>query len=469
MMYLALTLLLVQQTPFGERAAWWSELGDEQLSDLIEEALAHNGDIAAASGRAGAAEVAALQALSPTLPRLSFDAGGNVAPLDSLGFQFGGLSAIRGGGPILGPGPVPLPAQFGQVARDRQPLVYWTGSAMLNAGVTLDLGRSFFSWRANRLDAGASHDDADGQALNVALTTARAYYDLMAAREQVRVLEQQAALNRDLLEIVDLRFEGGQVEGLDVLQQRQNLASIEALVPSSRMQERVLAQQLAVLLGRAPTDAPAIAGPLPEAPARPVPEDPEELARRRPEVRAAQARLDAAEARVSSSLLGFLPTFGLTAQAGQQAILIDEPRSQFLWGAGATFSLPLFQGAERYSVWQQATRSEAAQRATLRQARLRAAQLVAGAAVQYDELRAQLAASRQNIEASRLALASAQERYAAGLTTYQAVQVALNTTLQAELNVLSAKRQLLDALLALYDATAGPSSEGLGRRAELSP
>lgn len=467
---LALALLLTQQTPFGEGEAWWRELGDEQLSDLIEEALVKNGDIAAARSRARAADIGALQVLAPTLPFLSFDVGGNVAPLESLGFQFGGLNAIRGGGgPALPQAPVPLEGQFFQVAQERPPLVYWTGNATLSTGVNLDPGRTFFSWRANTLEAEASFADADSQALTVALSTARTYYDLIAAREQIRVLKQQAELNRDVLEIIDLRFEGGEAEGLDVLQQRQNLSAIEALVPPSRAQARVLAQQLAILLGRSPTDAPEVQGPLPEAPARPVPDDVEALAEERPEVRAASTRLDAAEAQTTSSLLAFLPTVGVTAQAGQQAILIDEPRSQFVWGAGATLSVPLFQGLQRYSVWRQSSRIEDAQRANLRQTRLRAAQVLESAAAQYDEMRVQLEASRTNLEAAQLALASARERYSAGLTTYQAVQVALNTTLQSELNVISSKRQLLDALLALHDAAAGPTSQGLGQRAEISP
>lgn len=172
----------------------------------------------------------------------------------------------------------------------------------------------------------------------------------------------------------------------------------------------MLAQQLAILTGRSPDDTPAVPATLPEGLRAPLEIDLGALVASRPDVQAAEQRLAAAEARTLSSLLAFAPTVGLTAQAGQQAILIVEPRSQLVWGGGATLSVPLFAAGQRWASWRQASRLEEAERATLRQLRLRATQSATGALTQLQAFEAQLASARAQREAARLALESARER-----------------------------------------------------------
>lgn len=211
-------------------AAWWRALGDEPLNDLVEEALVENGDLAATRSRVLAAEAAAFQAVTPTLPHVSFDVTGNVAPRNALGFQFGGLSNLAGGG-VPGQAPVPLPAQLQQVGRPRPAVVYYTGSALLSGGVQVDPGRSFFAWRAEVLQAEAAAGERDVQSLELARQVAQTYYDVITAQQQREIIARQVELNREVLRATDLRFEAGEAEGLDVLQQRQNLAAVETLLP----------------------------------------------------------------------------------------------------------------------------------------------------------------------------------------------------------------------------------------------
>jgi outer membrane protein TolC len=442
---------------------WWDAVGDDHLAPLVEEALANNGDIDAARWQALALESAATAQLAPMLPTVSIDASGNVAPLDSLGFQFGGLAG--GAPPPLTT--VPLPGQFAQAQKEKPPDVYYTGQAALSARLNIDVGRSFMSQRAAAADAAASRDDRDAQALGVGLQVARTYFDLVSARQQELLVRQQIETNQGVLDVIELRFRsGGEASGLDVLQQRQNLAATETLLPTVSANTRVLAQQLAQLLGRAEADAPVVADVLPTLPAAPTLADVEQMIEERPDVRAARDRIDAARARETSAMLGFLPTFGLNAQAGQQAFVldVDDPSAQAFWGAGASVSIPLFVGGQRYALLEQAGRGALAADARLRQLRLRARQAAFAALTREAGLTTQLAAANKQLEAAELALLKSKERYVSGLASYQAVQVALNTTLSSRLTVLSTHRQLVDARLQLLDAVGGSWTDGVGDR-----
>ncbi len=102
-----------------ESLPWWRSLEDPQLQALVEEGLAANGDFATAVARVRQAEAQAQTALAPLLPSLSVGVSANVAPFDSLGFQFGGLP--------VGPG------------LEETPSVYYTGSALVQGQLGVDL------------------------------------------------------------------------------------------------------------------------------------------------------------------------------------------------------------------------------------------------------------------------------------------------------------------------------------------
>jgi len=441
---------------------WWEAIDDPQLAPVLNEALANNGDLEAVRLRADAAHLGAQALWAPMLPTLSLDASGNLAPLDSLGFQFGGLT----GGAPTGGAAVPLPMQLAQAAKEKPPEVYYSGQAALSARLKIDLGRSFMSQQAQASEADASEDDRDARALAIAQQVARAYYDLVFARQQVKLIEQQIATNQQVLDVIELRFQSGSdASALDVLQQRQNLAAIETMLPSARANVNVLGQQLASLMGREDGSPPTVAETFPAIPPLVDAADADAIGGR-PDIRAARTRLDAASTRERAAMLSFLPTFGLTAQAGQQAIVFDieDPSTQPFWGAGASVSIPLFVGGQRWAQWQQAGRATSASRAQLRQLELRAAQVANAAALREDGLREQLEASKKQLTAAEVALDKSKERYLHGIAPYQAVQVALNSTLGSRLTVLSTHRQLVDARLQRLDAEGGQWMHDVGRR-----
>jgi outer membrane protein, multidrug efflux system len=439
---------------------WWTTVEDPVLAALIDEGLSGNGDLQAAWDRAVQADARAASSLAGVLPSASLDAGVNLAPYDSLGFSFGGFPEMEW--PEFPDIPGIEWPEFEEDATE-DPDVYWTGQVMASVRVPLDLwGTAIPTHQAGRFDAQAAEGDAAAQALSLATRIAGAYYDVVAARQQLAIVQRQLQTNEALLEITELRFEQSEATALDVLQQRQQVAATQSLLPQARQVATTREQQLAVLLGRNPTDDLGLAltelpgpGPLPAT------GSPLDLTDNRPDLRAAADRLDAAWHRKDGAIRSFLPSLALTGQAGMQWNHLTEYDSQNTWGAGVSLSLPLFEGTRRWQGLREARAGEDEAVHLYRQLLLGAVQQVEGALVAETGQRAQLTALRAQRGAATTAFEESRARYAAGLTSYLTVLLALTTQQQAELSVLQAERAVLDTRIQLHESLGGRWTETL--------
>ena len=418
----------------GGDAQWWVDFGDDNLNDLMTSGMANNYDLQAAWSRVEQARALSTQNLSVLLPTVGIDVSANTSPFDSLGFQFGGLP------------------------RDPtadNPDVYHTGSAMLSARVPVDVwGRGVLGHRASRFDLLAAKGDHSAQAIALSTRIAGAYFDVVAATEQLQIVETQVATNENLLELIELRYENSDSTALDVLQQRQQVAASQARPAQARVQLRNAQVQLGVLVGNIEENT-AASLVLPVLPGPPPTGVSAGSIENRPDLRAAVHRLDAAHRRRLSAFRALLPTLQITGQAGYQANYFTEFDSQSTWGVGYAVSVPMFQGGRGHAALQQARAVEDGAAHAYSQLVLQAVGEVDIALTTEAEQRSQLLAIQKQVDAARLAYDESRSQYASGLTSYLSVLVALNTLQQAELSELSARRQLLNARVQLYDALGG--------------
>ena len=418
---------------------WWTRFGDARLDDLVETGLRQNYDLASADARIEESQAVVKQNLAPLLPTLSWDSTITMAPTDSLGFQFGG--SVGGQvDPMTG-----MPIEV--------PNLYWTGSSALKAGLAIDLsGRDVVAYKAAKRDVEAAELDRESTSLRLVGSIVGAYYDVVAAEEQLRIVEKQLETSRGLLEVMELRFAAGQVTGVDVLQQRQQVASTEVLLPQARRQVATFEQQLAVLMGERPRADFEVAPALPDLPSTPGLGTPSDLAQHRPDLVALRARKDSAEYRVKNAKRQYVPTLNLQAQAGVQAIRITELNSQWYWNAGATLSVPLYQGGRRHSTIRQRQAQSRQAEVQLDSSSLTAVREVEDALVYEREQGEALAIYQRQVEAADAAFEAAKQRCLDGDGDYLTVLNALNTQRQAELNVVTARRDLIGARINLHQA-----------------
>ncbi|NOY26223.1 MAG: TolC family protein [Oligoflexia bacterium] len=421
-------------TPAG--TPFWLSFDQPGLTQAVERGLRDNPDVGALDAISRQQRALASQSMAGVLPSLSFDVQGQMGPFASLGFGFG-----IGGMPSTGPAPE----------------LYATGSAKLNGTLAVDLwGRTLTNWKASRLGSMAAEGDRDAGALVLASRIAGAWLDVVSATRQRDIVQQQLKANQDLLEVVRLRYQGGNATALDVLQQEQNLASIQTQLPLARAAVHTFQQVLAVAEGMDPTrNLPTAAAALPALPLQPAIGSPVDLLGSRPDVRAAVVRAEAAGLSRSAALRGLLPTLAVTGSAGWEANWIDTWQTQDTWGVGANFSVPVFNGGASQAAIRASAAARDAAQLQLESTFRGAVQEVEAALVSETEQGARLDASTLQRQRAEAGWSLALDQYAGGLADYTQVQIALGSLLVARLSEVSAHRDLLGARLALTQALGG--------------
>lgn len=438
----------------GPRATgrWWTSFGDPALEALLAEALGAggNGDWAAAAQRVRLASGVQVQRFAPLLPTASFEAGLNAGPcVGSIGVL---LLALAEDPSLLGAASSP----------NAQSEVCLTTSAMLVAGWQLDVfGRNGLSYAAQTHEVSATRADRDATELALGAAIAQAWYDLVLSDRQVALLEEQLAAQSELLELVELRYAQGGIGALDVLQQRQQVASTRAMVPTARAGRDARQRTLAAMVGRGLDELPQPAADLPDPEALPGVGTPAELVSSRPDLAAGLQRARAARDARAASQLGLAPTLRLSAQAGWNGVVDPDDPDQGTfdvwtqtptWGAGVALSVPLFGGGVQHGRIRQARATESIAVATYDQAVLNAIAEVDAAIRVDEEQRLRRDAVRTQAQAARAAYDESRHRYLEGLDPYLAVLAAQAAHQAAELALLQARRDAVVARVQLLDA-----------------
>ena len=429
---------------------WWSTLDDPQMHAVIDEALRHSPDLASARERVVQAKAIAGQQGSALVPTVTFDLQGSMTPYDSLGFQFGGN----------------LP--FGNGEDD--PNAIYSGSAKFNAGWGLDLfGRQVSAFQASRKDASASASDEDDAVLQIAALVAAAYLDVVSAEAQLQVIEQQLRDSEALLGVLEARFGASDAGALDVLQQRQQVATLRARLPSTRTLVATQRQQLMVLTGGYVPATVEVAGALPEPGELPALGRPSDLLDTRPDLQAAVARHDAARNRAWSSTAAALPSVQLGASYGWQANKITETNSQDIWGLNGSVSVPIVAGGRNAQSIRQARSAVVVADVATQKAVLKAIAEVESALALDVQGRAQLDAVRAQRDAAQQAYDVASAQYLRGTTSFLSVLSASQTLQGAQLTEIQTARSVLSARIQLLDALGSGTPSGATASLEAQP
>ncbi len=165
---------------------------------------------------------------------------------------------------------------------------------------------------------------------------------LQIARDNLKSAEQSQELTRE-------RALGGVTTDLDVANASAQVATFAAEIPSLEQQERQFINALSLLLGQPPQalkDELAEARPVPPVPPRIPVGLPSELARRRPDIRQAEAQLHAATATIGVAEANFYPSFTLGGSVGIQGLQLAQlfDLSSLMYALGPSINIPIFEG-----------------------------------------------------------------------------------------------------------------------------
>jgi len=412
---------------------WWREFADTGLDSLVAEALAQNLDILAAAARVEAAAAAARAAGADLWPQLN--ATGRAARAQSN---------------IIG---IPIPGA---------PDVIQTRNSSF--GASLDLSWEIDLWgrmgkakSAALADAQASAADLAGARLSIAGQTAKSYFAVVEARAQVRLAQATVESFQRSADFVRRRYEEGVRPPLDLRIALTTLAQSRALLELRHQQLDAATRALEILLARYPAAAFAAGAELPPVVGDVPPGLPADLLIRRPDLFAAERRYAAAEARAGEARRAFFPRITLTGSAGVLSKDVEDlvDLDFGVWSIAAGLVQPIFQGgrlranlARSHAVADQALVAYV-------QALLRAFGEVETAIVAERALAERARHLQEAAVQSEAAQRLAERQYVAGLVDYITVLETQRQALSSQIELITVRRQRLDARVNLHLALGG--------------
>jgi outer membrane protein, multidrug efflux system len=422
--------------------AWWRTLHDPVLDRLIAEACAGSPDLEIAEARVREARAERAFAAAEDDPTINADA-----------------SAAR----QHGSGNVPVGTPPGGTGRNVGSNLWLAG---FDAGWEIDIfggvRRAIESAEASLGNAIENRHDAE---LTLIAEVARDYVELRGAQRRLAIARQILDERRDVRGLVAAQFKSGLVGSLDMKRADSELAASEAEIPGLEAEERTDIYRLGVLVGKPPEGLVGTLDPVAPIPdARdPVPAGmPSDLLKRRPDIRAAEKRIAAANARIGVAEADLYPHFALTGVAGLESLNAGElfTTQSHYFAIGPSVSWLVFDaGRVRDRMAAEQARTDQAA-ADYRKTVLAALGEVETALISYGRQQLRRDALAREVAADRDSLDLAKRLYAQGLQDFLAVLDAERSLHASEIELADAQRDCALALIALNKALGGGWSTG---------
>jgi multidrug efflux system outer membrane protein len=412
---------------------WFEAFKDPQLQNLINTAFTQNHDIREAVARVSAARAQSGISRAEQFPEIGASAD---------------ITKQRNSTK----GSFPLPAG---VSRDRT-----FGTILLNLlSFEIDVwGRLRRQTEAARAQLQASEEDRKTVMTTLVSDVATSYFDLIELDLELDIAKQTLATRQDSLQLVRVRQQGGVATMLDVRQAEQLVYSATQTVPDVERQIEQTENRISLLVGKNP--APVTRGrPLSEQEQPPsVPAGlPSSLLERRPDIRAAEQTLIAANADIGVAQAAYFPRITLTGflgtQSNQLSNLFTGPTST--WQFVPTITQPIFNAGRIKSGVKLAKARQEIALIEYEKTIQTAFREVSDALVQYRkvrEIRTQQELLLATLEdRSRLAYL----RYRGGVDTLLNALDADRDLFNARLSLAQTRRNELLSLVQLYKALGG--------------
>ena len=409
---------------------WWQVFHDETLQCLIRVALTNNYDLRIAVTRVEQARALAAQARSQFFPQLDY--------------------ALLGG--------------KGRNVSGNEPSPTGTGGAVVggdaNASWEIDLwGRIRRLNESARAQLLASEEARRDVTISLIAQVAQDYFQLVALDQQLDIARRSTNSFGDSLKIFDERLQGGVASKLETSSAEALMDAAAATIPGLEQQIALQENQLSVLLGQNPGAIGRGNAALdPQIPPEVPAGLPSSLLERRPDIREAEQQLHSANAQVGVAKAGFFPQLNLTGLLGGVSPELAASTSGgalAAWEIAAGLTGPLFHGGQLRAQYAQA-RAAREQAALQYQATvLNAFQEISSALISRAQLAAASTQQGRAVDAYKIAVKIALERYRMGNADYYEVLQEQQLLFPAEDSLVQIQLNQLLAMVQLYRALGG--------------
>jgi multidrug efflux system outer membrane protein len=413
---------------------WWHLYADATLDQLEQEALEHNSDIQVAAARV-----------------LEMRAQAGITGADQYPTVSAHVMDSRTENTLLGS--IPRPASIPRTTN--------YAHASLDASYELDLwGKLRRASEAARADLLSAESAKETVRLTLTTQVAQQYFALVALDAQEAALQRLLASRQERIGLNRKQLEVGVISEYDLHQAEADVATVQSQLASVSLARNKQETALTLLLGRSPRDviSASVQHGSPALPATTVPDGlPSDLLLRRPDLKDAEQRLVALNARIGVARSQYFPSISLTGYVGGESVAFSDlftgPARIFQFAANV--SQPIFNaGRLGYMVDVAEARRD--------QALIQYKQAVANA---FGDVRNALSvqASAQQVmtyestrsDALGAAYKQAELRYKAGIASRLELLDIERNYLQAQLNRLDAERAQRSAVADLFKALGG--------------
>ena len=280
-----------------------------------------------------------------------------------------------------------------------------------------------------------------------------------AVQMQIDATHELVDSAANTLKILRYQLDKGYASGLDVAAEEAQLAQFAATLPPLIKQEAQLRDQMAVLAGRFPSQAPTVSFDLSTLQ---LPQDlpvslPSALVSQRPDVLQAEANLHDASAKIGIAVANRLPNILLTANAGSSAAAMSDlfTGGTGFWGIGASLTAPIFQGG---MLLHQERAAKAAYEQAAEQYRgtvLTAFQNVADTLTALQQDAEAVKAAAGAADSAKVSLDLTQRQWQSGYAGYLALLSAQQAYQQGRISLIQAQANRFADTAALFQALGG--------------
>jgi len=329
----------------GQVDPWWGRFGDPVTADLVREALASNNDLKATAARVLGAQASLAEARGRLWPEVGYglnrnrsknyfdlgDGGGPIVIRDiNTGEPVYEMDAFGGGG-------------FSSLTT--------TWSQNISVSYLVDFwGKLRRAKRAAWTEMLAAQANRQAVINSIVATVIQARIDIATAQRRLAIAKANTASRQQTFEITERRYRGGLVGPVDVRLARANLEQARASEPEVELSLAKARSALDVLLGRQPGASENLPQTLPDLPVlTPVQVGvPAALLDRRPDVRAAELALRAANERVGASIAQLYPDLTLTGSYGASSSEWENiwDRQFEVYSAITNLAAPIWKGGQ---------------------------------------------------------------------------------------------------------------------------
>jgi len=412
------------------KGKWWEVYGDPQLNTLEDGVTVSNQTLKEAQAQFLEARAAVRVARAGFFPDVT--AGGTVARTRQSQDK----------------------ALFGATS----PVTYTDLQLPLDVSYEPDVwGRVRRSVEAARSEAQATAADLATVDLSVRAELAMDYFELRGLDAQKQLLDSAVDSYEKALELTDSRYKGGIASAVDVAQAQTQLETTRAQAEDVEVQRAAYEHAVAVLIGKPPAEFAQQASPLANPPPPIPPELPSALLERRPDIAAAERRMQEANAQIGVAKAAYFPTVSLTGGGGFESLgvanLLAGPSG--FWSLAGSAAELVFDGGQRLGVSEEARAAYDKSVDTYRQTTLTAFQEVEDNLAALHILQQEATTQDAAVAAAQHFLDLSTSRYKGGVANYLEVTTAQSDALVNERAAVDVLTRRMTASVLLIKALGG--------------